>query len=461
MDPRAPSASSQPGAQSRTRPDALLRPTQLPVAVPRKITYVFRATTSSNLRIPYAVAVDGVVRADFAQRAAQVRGSGGRITIHAASGSVVSLYLNSDAHPSFRTQPVYAVRVADRDVEVVITEKPGRHADVDTPLPRPAPSGGKPPEMDRYTAVLTGDIWMKVSHKYTEAEAEARIPTGTSPAVAQAVKSIYRGLSRPRLEIVEPMTDGEPRRLTVEFVDSVNPRNNITRYDLLSDGLPRVHPAGFAALFASALQQGISSIRVTSCWRPMLGSIAHRAGLGLDVDLVGGTRINRQELRAAIENKTRQGNRNDNDNVSEAEIQAFGRLEDAIEANKKARAELIAADKAREAAKKSGNAEAIQAAEAKFRQASARAKEAAEAERDARKAWNAARDACEPEHVRRFRTALLRCRCVKQLFDPWYMDANTHDEEPPEPNMQQGPATSNERLHAHHLHITVDEPGLL
>lgn len=68
--------------------------------------------------------------------------------------------------------------------------------------------------------------------------------------------------------------------------------------------------------------------------------------------------------------------------------------------------------------------------------------------------------ACEPDQVRSLGAALLRCCGVKPLFDPWYMDANTHDEEPPEPNMQRGAATSNERLHAHHLHITIDEPAL-
>lgn len=147
--------------------------------------------------------------------------------------------------------------------------------------------------------------------------------------------------------------------------------------------------------------------------------------------------------------------------MTEAEIQAFGKLEDAIEARRRAVAERDASQKAVAQAKKSGNAEAVQKAELAFQQASECAKDAASREQDARKKWNEERNASEPDHVRRFRTALLRCRCVKQLFDPWYMDANTHDEEPPEPNMQRGASTSNERLHAHHLHITIDEPALL
>lgn len=76
-------------------------------------------------------------------------------------------------------------------------------------------------------------------------------------------------------------------------------------------------------------------------------------------------------------------------------------------------------------------------------------------------AWNGARNAAEPASVRLFRISLLKCTCIAQLFDPWYMDENTRDDNAPEPNMQRGQSTSNERLHAHHLHITVHEPKIL
>ena len=59
--------------------------------------------------------------------------------------------------------------------------------------------------------------------------------------------------------------------------------NNIPGFDLLGGGLTRVHPGGYAALINAALANGVSSIKMNSCWRPMVGSIAHRAGLGLDV----------------------------------------------------------------------------------------------------------------------------------------------------------------------------------
>jgi hypothetical protein len=80
------------------------------------------------------------------------------------------------------------------------------------------------------------------------------------------------------------------------------------------------------------------------------------------------------------------------------------------------------------------------------------------ARKDAEVAWNTERDKNEPDEVRRFRGALIKCKCVAQLFDPWFMDSNTHDTVVATPNMQ---LNENEKLHAHHLHITVYEPKIL
>ncbi len=85
---------------------------------------------------------------------------------------------------------------------------------------------------------------------------------------------------------------------------------------------------------------------------------------------------------------------------------------------------------------------------------------------NASNAWDKERNANEPAKVKLFRASLLQCSCVFQLFDPWFMDANTKDGKDPEPNMQRpqppgkkGP--SNEELHAHHLHVSVYEPKIL
>jgi hypothetical protein len=342
-------------------------------------------------------------------------------------------------------------------------------------MPEPVPAAGAGPgaapakgktesEVDEYTAPLTGDIWMKVSHKYSSAEVEARMPAGTAKEVVSAIKSIYDGLASAKLKIVIAAQAGKAAQsVEVSFDDSANPQSNIVTYSLLEDGLTRVHPAGYAALFNAAIDQSISSLNVTSCWRPLLGSIAHRAGLGLDVNYVGKTRMNREELRKAFLGKkpAKKGDADDKDNVTDAEIKAFGEYEDAIGLNKKAQAELQAANKALTEANKSKDAAKIAEATAAQIEASEKAKAAAANERSAQESWNDERDSGEPDDVKNFRTSLLKCACVQQLFDPWFLDTNARDKTEPFPNMQRGASTSNERLHAHHLHITVQEPKIL
>jgi hypothetical protein len=152
--------------------------------------------------------------------------------------------------------------------------------------------------------------------------------------------------------------------VVVSFADSNNPRSNITSYGHLADGLPRVHPGGFAALLTAAVQARAPAISLSSCWRPCLGSIAHRAGLGLDVTLVGTTAMS---LGAPTRNDP-------------------------------------------------------------------------------------------PAMVQDFRRSLTASPRVMQLFDPWFMDDLTGDDVAATRNTHQ---SSNESLHATHLHITVRENKIL
>lgn len=418
-----------------------------------KVTYQF--VFRSKLSMPYAVAVNGKVLPAFKDRPKR---TDSKIPLVVDAGQSVELYLNSDAHPAYRKNPVYKVTVGDDDVEVVITEVAGKHNCSDgLELGKATTDQATGRTVQHMTAKLTGDIWMKVSHKYAPTEVDALLPPKTSVEVTAAVKSIYSGLATPTLNIQKPSAVGQPARvLAIKFIDSENPKENITAYTLLKDGLPRVHPAGYAALFSAALDHGIDTLQVTSCWRPMLGSIAHRAGLGLDVGYVGPTPMNRQELRL--------GKSKDTANVSDDEIELFKEYEAAIVADKKAEAELLAAKKAASA---SGlTSEQKLDATRNLKAAQDRKKETQKDRADAEEEWNRERDANEPAKVKLFRTSLLQCSCVSQLFDPWFMDANTKDGHEPEPNMQRplpggkkGP--SNEELHAHHLHVTVYEPKIL
>lgn len=354
--------SKKPALTGTTKEDNSKGVTKVSLDGQRKVIYSFNAITAKNLSIPYAVAVDGVVSAAFSKKPLRVSGEGGEITVSVKQGQRVQLFLNSDAHPDFRKQAVYAVVVGERDIHIRITEKTGKHTDSDTPV-KIVVAGSK--NFDTYAAPLTGDIWMKVSHKYKPEEVDARLPTGTSEAVKEAVKRIYEELSNQTLKVRQSATGDSPERvLNVFFSDSNNPRNNITNYNLFADGLTRVHPAGYAALFSSALNSSVESLELTSCWRPMLGSIAHRAGLGLDVAVVGGVPM---------------------------------------------RLSKTPADDG-------------------------------------------------PDLVKMFRTGLLGCSCIKQLFDPWVMDSDTHDQLQPVRNKH---SSANERLHGNHLHVTVSDSKIL
>lgn len=438
--------------------------TTVPLSQTRKVTYVFDPKVAKSLHIPYAVAVNGVVPTEFAQKAHRLDEKSGEITVPAAPGEQVSLFLNSDANPAWRKQPVYAVTVGTRDVVVTITEKKGKNLDTDTPIltKHADPKVEAAKKADTYSALLTGDTWMKVSHKYTPAEVQPRLPAGTSAVVEAAVTSIYQGLSSAKLKISEPGAAGKPSRtLAVDFADSENPHENISNnnYALLTQGLPRVHPAGYAALFTAALENNITAITLSSCWRPMLGSIVHRIGLGLDVSVLGGTKLNRQELRNAFSGNAsgRHGNHDDEDNVTDAEVTAFGDYEEAIKVDKAAEAAKKQAKVALVKANMQATQFPITEATEKLATAEAVARAANTDMKNKENTWDKARDKGEPSHTRLFRVSLLKCSCIGQLFDPWFMSSNTHS----------GKTVSNkqlnelEKLHAHHLHITVDDPKVL
>lgn len=454
-------APQRPALIAATKPDNATGVTDVATTTPLKVTYVFNATSSANLSIPYAASVNGKALAAYDKKPHRVLGNAGRIILTAHAGEKVSLYLNSDAHPSYRSSPVYEVTVGERDVLVTVTEKPGKHADSDKPHLKPSTNGtDQTSGVDEYTAPLTGDIWMKVSHKYTSAEVDALLPKDASTEVIAAVKSIYSGLKSAKLQISLPAAGGNAAQTSsVTFADSDNPKNNITNYSLLADGLPRGHPAGYAALFTAALGNNIKSMELSSCWRPMLGSISHRSGLGLDVAVLGGTHLNREELRKKL--SPTNGTGNDQDNVTDAEMKAFKEYEDAIVANKQRVTEAEAADRTLAVAKKSGDSVAVKAAEAQLTAATVGLDDASRDERAKSDAWNEARNAGEPAQTKLFRTSLLKCSCVRQLFDPWFMDADGAGGASPSPNMQRGKPNSNERIHANHLHITVHDPKIL
>jgi hypothetical protein len=303
---------------------------------------------------------------------------------------------------------------------VKITEQQGNKEYVEPVvgqgIVRPPQSPGVRSAM-HHVAKLTGDIWMLISHRYTEAEAETLLASTTDAVVRKAVCSIYRGLGVPKLDI--PHLIGNDV-LHVSFLKQDNPHLNIKNTcTLLGDVLPRTHPYAFAALFSVARNLRLSEVHVTSCWRPSLGSIAHRAGLGLDVNLLADisqqVKINRAGLREKGPSK--------NPNVTDREKELF----------------VIAEEKEAIAKKNQSDPDA--------------AKDARAAKDD----WRHELNGNEPKIMHDLRDSLEKERRVGQILDPWYMEFNTNQPNSRKPNEQK---TVDEKFHNHHLHITIKEPGI-
>lgn len=420
------------------------------VATKRTVTYVFNVASAASISIPYAVQINGKVPSLFKDRPKRVSGKRGSIVVEGvAPGAAVALFLNSDAHPKYRKNPVYQITPADRDVTVTITEKLGKHSATDA-LTRAADiaDGGRTTE--HYTGVLTGDIWMRISHRYSSDEVDQLIPDGTSQPVAAAIRKIYEVLTSPLLTVETTLQD-EPgtKVVLLRFTDGVNPKANISSgYDLLREGLTRVHPAGYAALLNAAIAAGIDELTLTSAWRPMLGSIAHRAGLGLDVSHVSRTPLNRKSLVTPGVAS--------NGNVSKDEVTYYKAMLNAREQRKASQKKLAEARSQLALANNIATPRPI--LQRNLKNAEADDEASRDLLKQAEAAWNMERSRLEPEGVREFRNQLIKCKSVSQVFDPWFMDENLKDRVPGSSNKQ---LTKNESLHADHLHITIYEPQIL
>lgn len=427
--------------------------TDVSVSSKRTVIYKFIITTTSKLNLPYAVSVNGRVQDVFSKKAKKADTARDFIKVlDVDPGQKVSLYLNSDAHPDHRKFPVYSVTPYDHDIEVTIREKKGKHSDVDIPTKvADNTTVGEHRKIEKYSAYLTGDIWMRISHAYTSAEVDALLSSEANPAVRSLVKSIYEGISKPSIDITIPSTSGTTpaRKIIFDFGEPSNAKKNISDVsNILNECLRRTHPTAYAAAIQAAIDVNASKIFITSTWRPMEGSIAHRAGLGLDINFIDSTRLNREELTdtAAI----------DTENVSQKEKELFAILK--VKKQQKVQANMNLA-KAQSEIRKSRNNPGLLISAKQDLQKAEEACEAAEKElKTAEIAWNDERDRNEPDNIRRFRAALIKSNYVAQIFDPWFMDDNVKDSLRPTANVQ---ITKNEDTHSHHLHITVIEPRIL
>lgn len=443
--------SNQPAVLTQTKRDNDVL-NEVKLSLKRTVTYQFKIGSSDGLNLPYAVAIGGVTQEAFKEKAKCVNvGSGKIVVTNVDPGKEVSLYLNSDAHPSFRKNAVYAVTPSERDIVVIVTEKSGKRSETDTPVRSSKGDGDteSKTKADAYSATLNGDIWMKITHRYAPAEISDFLPSGTSECVSTAIKKIYDILPSASLDIPIPAKPGvSAQTLVVTFDNAQNARDNISSgFEVLREGLTRAHPAGYAALFTAAIEAGATKIALSSAWRPMLGSIAHRAGLGLDARCIGTTGFNREELTLS--------NASDTSNVSQKEKELFAILNRSKKTHADAQKTLAQANAAKARAK--GNQPALLEAAKELETASTNHESTAKAYKDAYTAWNDERDKNEPEIIRKFRRSLACCSYIAQIFDPWFIDHNNLDKKPAAPNMQD---VRIEISHRDHVHITVHEPKI-
>ena len=437
------------------------------VTLNRRVTYLFKtglwskpSPSELTLKIPYAVAVNGKAHSSFAKAAAVINAYKSTDVMFVEPGQTVSLYLNSDAAPAHRTSPVFAVTPQDNDVEVIVFEKRGQLGGNHTPKLKETQerkeASGNMRKVDVYEATLSGDVWKMISHRYTVAQASALIAATTDKAISAAVLKLYDGTQKGSMTVKTTDDSGSTQMITVRFEGNENAKSNVANFDLYQDGLPRVHPMAYVAVVQAGLKAKVRDLQTYSAWRPLLGSILHRTGLSLDVTQLDTVELYRKELS---DTKAR-----DNSNVSQEEKRLFkekNKADAAAATAKKALFDLTKERDALTALKKSTPGKVNPVREMALPGDIAAAENAVEAttkvKDKADAAWNIERDKNEPATVKTFRTYLSRCDCVKNIFDPWFMQSNAHDANTKKPNLQKD---GNEQLHATHLHVTVKDPTL-
>lgn len=334
-------------------------------------------------------------------------------------GKEVALYLGNDSKPQYRNKPMYRVKAEEglTDVVVKIAETGGLIYTLAEELAsNPDLAGTK----KTFRARLYGTTWMSFSHIFTEAEAieECR---GDSQELRDAVKQIYGGAasvgsSDISLSVVKP----NKKTLRIHWGSAAfdNCRRNIPAITGLAvaktELIPRVHPQTYKAFLKAAFDLDAEELEIASGWRPMLGSVLHRIGVGLDVAVIKVKGTSHQISRNAT--------------PAEQEYK-----------------DLLAQKK--DLAKKKNRSD-----EESTRLNEIKAVEAAKA--------NAADRAIhdnDSSTIRRFVSTLRESGDVRQTFDPWEMDENSGDKVAAAPNRL---VTGNETLHRTHLHITVKDPDL-
>lgn len=442
------------------------------------------------------------------------------------SQDVVELFFGLDALEFNRKHPVFTLGPVSRNCVVTIFEKPGKLGDL-TEL--------KLEYLDMfgtawYSGVLSGDTWKECSPPFQVAQARAILARAgvSNVTVDAAMQAIYGG----EIEAADaskdlfidlpvdpaPGSQAPPETLRVIWDpmgcgDSSNPGKNVCALNPQVDVQVRVHPFAYAAVIAAALACDLQAVRLTSSWRPMLGSTGHRHADSLDVGslterngqvhlfkwmtlepgeqekLDAETALGKREaelekmkqaVRALEVKRAKRQMAVDSaatkiaevDNRLEATQEVVDQLAAEPEATtaKGLAAQTLKRHKANVALGKQQAASlALQrshdAATTELEESEAQLKQArdelapVQAARDqaqlahpqAASEWQSVVDAHLPAVIRQFRSELLASPLVRQIIDPWGIDFNTRDQVAPVFNER---TKAVEKLHLTHLHVT-------
>lgn len=237
--------------------------------------------TLSNL--PYAVNWNGRKQPD--QTVAHFpKRNPAKIQIMARQGQTVALYLGSDASPEFRKEPLYQVTVGSNDIEVCINYVAGNTHSDKPEVGQPVKTNVKTDHGDMkdvYDAVLTGDIWMQFSHKYTPAEAQIYASAvGEGDAGLLAFLALLYGGQVLQSGARVAFANGHICKIAFQSDADRNCKEHIKTYaeqgGFSGACLPRVHPNTWLAFLRSLRDNAIEAAEISSTWRPRTGSYGHR-----------------------------------------------------------------------------------------------------------------------------------------------------------------------------------------
>jgi hypothetical protein len=379
--------------------------TTVPLTQSRMLTYLFKIGSSRSLAIPFSVEVNGKISPEFRDAAGKLQ-AGRPLHLKVREADKVSLYLNSDALPGRRTEPAYSVTIDGADAQVDIVETNGRRPEVPPQIISTKQGGST----IHHSALLTGDIWARISHRFTPEEAVKLLPADAVAGAKLAIAQLYADFRDPTLDV----DLGSRSRLRLYFNASAfdNVRANVSCASAQATSIQRTHPLGFYVLFQAALECGLGGMHIESCWRPLLGSIAHRSGLGIDI-----TSIRAGDGREISLRRTNLLNGQGGGYVSELEQQLYRDYE--------AAKRLAQTDKTPQSEQK---------------------------RKLALKLWDQERQKNEPELVVRFREFIAKSAYVTQTLDPWLLEKDTQGSKRIEPNEQ---ISEIEKLHNNHFHLTI------